>query len=76
MLSEMIVSKINKNQKRFDPILESVLFCGTFELFSYPETDKAIIISDYIHVTEAFFEGSEPKLINGLLDNLAQDIRD
>lgn len=74
-LSQMILSKIKKDNKRLDSLLSAILFCGTYEIFALGDIDTGIIISDYMHVTEAFFEGSEPKLINAILDKIAKDIR-
>ena len=34
-----------------------------------------VILSEYIDVAKAFFEGDEPRMVNGVLDALARNIR-
>ena len=58
-----------------EPLLTAILVCAAYELLAHPETDAPIIISDYLHVTHSFFEGSESKLVNGVLDALAKELR-
>jgi N utilization substance protein B len=35
----------------------------------------SVVISEYIEVANAFFEGEEPKVVNGVLDALARKLR-
>jgi N utilization substance protein B len=58
-----------------EQIIQSILLCGAEELFAHPETDSALIISGYVEVAKAFYEGREPALINAALDSLAKSIR-
>lgn len=58
-----------------EPLLTAILVCGTYELLAQGETDTPIIIADYLHVTHGFFAGSESKLVNGVLDALAKELR-
>lgn len=59
-----------------EPLLHSLLLCGSFELLAFHDTDAPIIISDYIHVTHAFFDQGEARLVNGVLDQVAKAVRD
>ena len=34
-----------------------------------------VVISEYVEVAHAFFEGDEPKVVNGVLDALARKLR-
>ena len=38
--------------------------------------DTGIIIHDYLNVTVGFYEGPEPKLVNGVLDKIAKTVRE
>ena len=58
-----------------EPLLESVLLCGTYELLAHHEIDTPIIISSYVDVAKAFFGGNEPSLINAILDSTAKVVR-
>jgi N utilization substance protein B len=44
-------------------------------LIALPDIPPRVIISEYIEVARAFFEGDEPKLVNGVLDQLARKLR-
>lgn len=58
-----------------EPLLTAILLCGTFELLAHTDIDKPIIISDYLDITAGFFAGNEPKLVNGILDAVAKELR-
>ncbi len=58
-----------------EPLLMAVLLCGSYELLAHHGVDSPIIISGYIDVAKAFFEGHEPSLINGVLDSVRKVIR-
>ncbi|HPQ50447.1 MAG: transcription antitermination protein NusB [Alphaproteobacteria bacterium] len=56
-------------------LLASVLICGAYELLAHNDIDTPIIISDYLDITVGFFSGNEPKLVNGILDAVAKELR-
>jgi N utilization substance protein B len=58
-----------------EPLLLSVLMCGGYELFGKQSTDFPIIISDYVDIAKAFFDGKEPGLVNGILDSIRKVTR-
>ncbi len=58
-----------------ESLLTAILVCGTYELLTHHEVDAPIVIADYLHVTHGFFAGSESKLVNGVLDALAKELR-
>jgi N utilization substance protein B len=35
----------------------------------------AVVISEYIDIAHAFFDGSEPGFVNGVLDRLGRKLR-
>ena len=59
-----------------EPLLRSILLCGSFELLAHHETDVPLIISDYLEVTHAFYDQGESKLVNGILDKISKSVRD
>jgi transcription antitermination protein NusB len=61
--------------KRIDSLLRAILRSGAFELLRRKDVPARVIISEYIDVSKAFFEEDEPKLVNGVLDRLAHDLR-
>ncbi|HPD82491.1 MAG: transcription antitermination protein NusB [Alphaproteobacteria bacterium] len=62
--------------KRNEPLLQAIFLCAAFELMVLQSIHYPVIISDYLHVTHAFFEEGEAKLVNALLDSMRKTVRD
>ena len=60
---------------RVDAILRAILRAGGFELKELADVPVRVVISEYIDVAHAFFEGEEPKVVNGVLDQMARKLR-
>jgi len=60
---------------RVDAILRAILRAAGFELLELADVPARVVISEYIDVAHAFFDGDEPKVINGVLDQLARKLR-
>ena len=60
---------------RIDSIVRAILRAAAFELMELKDVPPRVIISEYIEVAHAFFEGDEPRLVNGVLDSLARKLR-
>jgi transcription antitermination protein NusB len=60
---------------RIDSILRAILRAGAFELLELTDVPPRVVISEYIEVARAFFEGDEPRVVNGVLDALARKLR-
>lgn len=58
-----------------EPLLAAILRAGAYELLDQGKTDTGIIINDYLNVTTGFYEGSESKLVNAVLDKVAKAVR-
>lgn len=61
---------------RVDTTLRAVLRCGTFELIKRKDVPARVIITEYVDVAKAFFEVDEPRMVNGVLDQLAHIYRE
>lgn len=72
---QQIIQPRLKVTNAVEPLLTSILICGTYELLAHHDIDAPIIISDYINITGSFFEASEPKLVNAVLDALSKELR-
>lgn len=77
MLDEQIKLRLTKGWtiERMDPIVRAALRCATFELLNCLDIPVAVIIDEYVGVVAAFFDGSEPGFVNGLLDSLAKQTK-
>ena len=59
---------------RIDPTLRGLFRAAGAELLG--DTPPKVVIVEFVKVAEAFFpEGREPKLVNGVLDHMAREIR-
>jgi len=60
---------------RVDATLRAILRCGAFELGHRKDVPARVIISEYVDVANAFFEGEVPGVVNGVLDSIARKAR-
>ncbi len=51
-----------------EPLLYALLLCGAYELMAHVDIDAPVIISDYLDVAHAYYQGNEPRMVNGILD--------
>ena len=74
-LQEMVVKNRSRDTLTNEPLLNALFLCGAYELMLRPDIDYPIIISDYVHVAQAFFDESESKLVNAVLDSIRKTTR-
>lgn len=67
--------QVEQQEKSIDVLLRAILLCGCYEILAHGEIDAPVIISDWLHVTRAFYEGRETSLVNAILDGLAKTVR-
>ena len=60
---------------RIDSILRAILRSALFELMERPDVPVKVVINEYIDVAHAFFDGEEPRVVNGILQRLAERYR-
>lgn len=60
---------------RIDSIVRATLRSAVFELMARPGAPARAVITEYVDVAKAFFEGDEPKVVNAVLDKLARKFR-
>ena len=80
-----LVSKINEILKnslddswpidRMEILLLTILRCGIYEIISHRNIPPAVLISEYISITDSFFSGNESALVNAILDKLSKELR-
>jgi len=61
--------------ERLDATSRAILRAAVYELLVETSLPSEIILDEYVTIGHAFFEGAEPKFINGLLDAVSRDIR-
>ena len=60
---------------RLDPVLRALLRAGGAELSMEDGPPSRVVINEYLDVAHGFFDGDEPRMVNGMLDRLARDLR-
>lgn len=60
---------------RLERILRDLLRCGVYELLLRQDVPARVVISEYMEVAHAFFQGEEPRLVNAVLDRIAHRLR-
>lgn len=68
------VLKEGQTLDRLETLIRCILLAGLAELMTHSETDRAIIIDEYVEVARAFYEGPEIGLVNAVLDRLAGEM--
>lgn len=56
-------------------VLRAILRLGAFELLSLEDVPAKVAIAEYVRMTEDYFTGSEPGLVNAVLDRVARTLR-
>jgi N utilization substance protein B len=76
-LDEPIAAALTERWKldRLEIILRAILRAGVYELLAAPSTPARVVITEYVDVAHAFYEGQEPGMVNGLLDRIARRLR-
>ncbi len=61
---------------RIDSILRAILRAGVFELSNRQDVPAKVVITEYVDIAKAFFDGDEPKMVNGVLDRVSRSVRE
>lgn len=61
--------------ERLDATSRAILRAAAYELIAEISLPSQIILDEYVSIAHAFFEGAEPKFINGILDAVSRDVR-
>lgn len=60
---------------RVDAILRAVLRGAVGELLDRDDVPARVVINEYINVARFFFSEDEPRVVNGVLDAIARQVR-
>jgi transcription antitermination protein NusB len=60
---------------RLDKTMLQVLRAGAYELLARRDIPVAVAINEYVEVAKAFFDDTEARFVNGVLDAVAKDAR-
>ncbi|WP_417820761.1 transcription antitermination factor NusB [Terasakiella sp.] len=76
-LEEMLSGALSQEWTidRLEAIVRIILMSGIYELYIRLDVPPRVVITQYVDVAHAFFEGPEPGFVNGVLDRLAKTLR-
>jgi transcription antitermination protein NusB len=76
-IDRMIASKLSSDWSldRLDKPMRQILRAGTYELMARMDVPVGAVISEYLDVTDAFYDRREKGFVNGILDAVAKDVR-
>lgn len=60
--------------ERLESLMRAILRAGAYELMFRDDIPARAVISEYVDVAHAFYEGDEPGFVNGVLDKLARSL--
>lgn len=60
---------------RMDGTLRALLLVSVYEIINTLDTDAKVLIQEYVDLAYAFFNKNEPKMVNALLDQIANKVR-
>lgn len=61
--------------ERLGAVVRATLRGATYELTAHPDVPARVVISEYVDVVHAFYEGGEIGFVNAALDRLARRLR-
>jgi len=76
-IDALIVGALRQDWRieRMEHLLLSILRAGVYEIIACSDIPVAVVVDEYVEVAKAFYEGSEPGFVNGILDGLAKKCR-
>lgn len=76
-LDDMLAAVLDEEWtiERVELLLRVLLRTAVFELSERLEVPARVVISEYVDLTNAFYDGREIAFVNGLLDRLAHVLR-
>ena len=76
-IDALIAANVTADWKieRLDKPMKAILRAGTYELLARKDVAVGTVISEYLDVTDAFYERREKGFVNGILDGVAKSAR-
>ncbi|MES2987296.1 MAG: transcription antitermination factor NusB [Pseudomonadota bacterium] len=76
-IDALVSSKLSADWSldRLDKPMRQILRAGAYELMARKDVPVGAVISEYLDVTDAFYDRREKGFVNGLLDAIAKEVR-
>ena len=76
-ITKMIECNLSENWliNRVDLTMKAIISLAIYELMSYKNVPLQVIINEYVSIANQYLDKSNTGFINGILDNIAKNIR-
>ena len=76
-ITKMIECNLSENWliDRVDLTMKAIISLAIYELISYEKIPLQVIINEYVSIANQYLDKSNTGFINGILDNIAKNIR-
>jgi transcription antitermination protein NusB len=76
-IDALISAALEKDRQtgRLEVVLLALLRAATYEFLARIDMPAKVLIKEYVGIARTFFTGKEPSLVNGVLDNIAKQVR-
>jgi N utilization substance protein B len=74
-LEQMITPHLDRAFARLSPVERAILYIGTFELASHPETPFKVVLNEAIELGKSFGASEGYRFVNGVLEKVAAALR-
>jgi len=74
-LRGMISPHLNRDFGKLSPVERAILYIGTFELASHPETPFKVVLNEAIELGKSFGATDGYRFVNGVLEKIATALR-
>ena len=76
-ITKMIECNLSENWliDRVDLTMKAIISLAIYELMSYEKIPLQVIINEYVSIANQYLDKSNTGFINGILDNIAKNIR-
>ena len=76
-ITNMIECNLSENWliDRLDLTMKAIISLAIYELMSYDNIPLQVIINEYVSIANQYLDKSNTGFINGILDNIAKNIR-
>jgi N utilization substance protein B len=76
-IDRAILARLSKGWKlsRLDSTTRAILRAAAAELIAHQELSRAILLDEYVSLAHDFFDETEAKFVNAVLDNVSRDLR-
>ena len=74
-LDRMIAPHLDRDPARLSPVERAILYIGTFELASHPETPFKVVLNEAVELGKSFGAAEGYRFVNGVLEKIAAALR-